>query len=79
MTVNSPYGTCLATWTKPVTWLGPRLARRTGRSARIRRMLATMSLELTIALILLALLVTLDVAALRWGVDSRFIDVRSDF
>jgi len=28
--------------------------------------------------LLLALTVLLDVAALRWGVDSRFADMRSD-
>jgi hypothetical protein len=29
--------------------------------------------------ILVGLTILLDLAALRWGVDSRFIDVRSDF
>jgi hypothetical protein len=29
--------------------------------------------------IFVGLTIVLDLAALRWGVDSRFIDVRSDF
>jgi hypothetical protein len=29
--------------------------------------------------IFVGLVLLLDIAALRWGVDSRFIDVRSDF
>ena len=42
-------------------------------------MLASMNPELTILVTILALLLTLDVAALRWGVDTRFTDVRSKF
>jgi hypothetical protein len=30
-------------------------------------------------LVLLGALIALDFAAVRWGVDSRFSDVRSDF
>jgi len=43
-------------------------------------MLATMqNFELAALVILVALLAALNLAALRWGVDSRFADVRSDF
>ena len=31
-----------------------------------------------VVVLVLALAVLLDVAALRWGVDSRFAEVRSD-
>jgi hypothetical protein len=34
---------------------------------------------LTAMSIFVGLVVLLDIAALRWGVDSRFLDVRSDF
>ncbi len=36
-----------------------------------------MDLNLAVITLILALTIVLDVAALRWGVDSRFRDVRS--
>jgi hypothetical protein len=34
---------------------------------------------LTTTSIFIGLIVLLDLAAMRWGVDSRFRDIRSDF